>query len=99
MSQYELGKAIGVSKKTISKWETEQGRPSKANLRKLEELFHVSLNEGYRDVTDWGTFPLDGAPGEEKACVVRRLKAEYAYLKDRMLQLKDLMAAVEGQPI
>ena len=99
LSQYELGQKIGVSRKTIYKWETDQAKPTKANLREMEKLFNVSLSEGYRDVIEWDTDQWTVAQGEGKACKPRRLKAEYEYLKNRMLQLKNEMADVKAQPV
>jgi len=43
LSQEELGEKIGVSDKTISKWETGICVPDKNNLKKVADLFGISL--------------------------------------------------------
>ena len=99
LSQRELALKLGVTDKTVSKWETDQSRPSAANLRKMEELFDTSLSEGYRELIEWDTPQQGDAPVEDQPCMVRRLKAEAAYLKTRMQQVLALLAEVEGQPM
>lgn len=43
LSQEELGEKIGVSNKTISKWETGICVPDKNNLKEVADLFGISL--------------------------------------------------------
>lgn len=45
MTQAELGEKIGVSYKTISKWENGRGMPELATLKPLSEEFGISINE------------------------------------------------------
>ena len=44
MTQAELGKALNVEDKTISKWECNGGHPDFATLPKITEFFHISLD-------------------------------------------------------
>ena len=103
LSQYELGKKIGVSKKTVYKWETGQAKPSMAHLSKREELFGASLSEGYRDVMEDEELPPDvvpeAAPEVRKTCLLRRLRAEADFLHDRVLQVSTMLAEAEAYPI
>ena len=45
LSQEELGDLLGVTRQTISLWETDQTLPSTANLVRLTEIFHISMDE------------------------------------------------------
>lgn len=47
MSQRELARKVGVSVTTSSKWENDLVIPSPSNLRKLEEVLHVTLDFVY----------------------------------------------------
>lgn len=44
-TQEQLGEKIGVSNKTISRWETGTYLPPADSLLAMSELFHVSINE------------------------------------------------------
>ena len=43
MNQKELGMALGVGQTTVSAWETGKNEPDAASLRKMAQLFHVSI--------------------------------------------------------
>jgi len=45
MTQEKLGQEIGVTNKTISRWETGNYMPDMEMLKLLSEIFHVSINE------------------------------------------------------
>lgn len=45
MSQEELAERIGVSRQTISKYETGEALPDIQKSKELSEIFHVSLDE------------------------------------------------------
>lgn len=45
MTQQQLGDKIGVSFKTISKWETGKGMPELSLLKPLSEELSITLNE------------------------------------------------------
>ena len=43
MSQYELSKAMDVSRQAVSKWETDQSSPDAANLIRLAEILDSDI--------------------------------------------------------
>lgn len=45
MTQEQLGEIIGVSNKTISRWETGNYMPPVDCLNKLSEIYYISINE------------------------------------------------------
>lgn len=45
MTQEQLGEIIGVSNKTISRWETGNYMPPVECLNKLSEIYYISINE------------------------------------------------------
>lgn len=45
MTQEQLGERIGVSNKTISRWETGNYMPPVDSLKILSEIYHISINE------------------------------------------------------
>ena len=45
MTQHEVAKALHVSDRTISHWETGYCEPSVSQLIALADLYHISLDE------------------------------------------------------
>ena len=45
MSQSDLADKLGVSRQAISKWEREEGLPDLYNIKRLAEIFKVSVDE------------------------------------------------------
>ena len=45
LSQEELADILNVSRKAITKWETDRGIPDIANLIRISEEFEISLDE------------------------------------------------------
>ncbi len=45
ISQEELADMLGVSRQSVSLWETDQTAPSTANLVRLTEIFNISMDE------------------------------------------------------
>ena len=45
LSQGDLADKLGVSRQAISKWEREEGLPDLYNIKKLAEIFKVSVDE------------------------------------------------------
>lgn len=45
LSQEEVAEKLGVSRQTISKWETDETLPDIRQSKKLAVLYHVSLDE------------------------------------------------------
>ena len=45
MTQEQLGEKIGVSNKTISRWETGNYMPPVECLSMLSDIYHISINE------------------------------------------------------
>lgn len=45
LTQQELGNMLGVSPKTISKWETGNGLPDISFLKRISEIFNITIEE------------------------------------------------------
>lgn len=45
MTQEQLGEKIGVTNKTVSRWETGEYMPPIENLKLLSDIYQVSINE------------------------------------------------------
>ncbi len=43
LSQFQMGRLIGVSDKAISKWENDYAKPKGTSLAKISELFSLDL--------------------------------------------------------
>lgn len=50
LTQKELAEQIGISDKTVSKWETGASDPSTSNLLTLAKLFNTTAEELLREV-------------------------------------------------
>ncbi|MFQ7237306.1 MAG: helix-turn-helix transcriptional regulator, partial [Enterococcus hulanensis] len=44
LSQKELAEKLGVSRQAIAKWETNRGIPDIENLKRIAQLFEVSID-------------------------------------------------------
>lgn len=53
MTQQQLAEAIGVSNKTISKWECGRGMPELALIVPLCHILHTNINEFYQVNICW----------------------------------------------
>ena len=51
MSQEELASRLGISRQSVSKWESGQSQPEIDKLLQLSELFHVSVDYLLKDST------------------------------------------------
>ena len=45
MSQDDLASLIGVSRQAISKWERSDGLPDLYNVKKIAEVFNITIDE------------------------------------------------------
>ncbi len=45
MTQEQLGERVGVTNKTISRWETGKYMPPIECLKLLSDIYHISINE------------------------------------------------------
>ena len=45
LSQFQLGKLIGVSDKAVSKWENGSAKPRLDTCHQLASVFHISIDE------------------------------------------------------
>lgn len=45
MSQDDLAKAMNVSRQAVYKWESNKGYPDIENIRRLSEIYNVSIDE------------------------------------------------------
>lgn len=75
-SQEELGDTLGVSRQTVSKWETGQTTPELEKLIELAEVFGLSIDQLVgREAA--GERPGPPAAGECSACPRRGVRYEY----------------------
>ena len=49
ISQEQLSETLGVSRQSVSKWETDQALPQIDKVLQIAELFNVSTDELLRD--------------------------------------------------
>lgn len=63
-SQGDLADALGISRQSISKWETDTSIPELEKLIKLSELFGVTLDQLVRgeDAPETESVPASSAP-------------------------------------
>ena len=97
LKQKELALKIGVSETTISKWENGQALPSLENLRKLEDLFHVSLRHAY-PVCSKGASLKNVMTTAQLMRALQDVKAELDSVKHRKQQLEMLLANSPYRP-
>lgn len=86
MSQEELADRLGISRQSVSKWESGQSQPEIEKLLQLSEVFHVSTDYLLKD----DTMPevIDVTPVHEEAKESEEAEAETIY-KDPMDDWKE----------
>ena len=72
MSQLALSEALGVSRQSVSKWETDASVPELDKLVAMSEMFGVSLDELVRGVKPAAAEPEPAPPAEQQRSFERR---------------------------
>lgn len=65
-SQQTLADLMGVSRQSVSKWETGESLPEISKLPQLARLFGVTTDHLLSDEEPAGTFPYEEVPEEEE---------------------------------
>lgn len=79
MSQNDLGKLVGVSGKTVSKWEKGKSKPAFGMINKLSNTFNISLeslNEE-KENTDINVIVITGGPCAGKSTALSWIQKEF----------------------
>ncbi|WP_071392903.1 helix-turn-helix domain-containing protein [Bacillus tuaregi] len=70
MSQELLAEKVNVSRQTIAKWENEEALPDIQKCQLLADIFHVSLDQLSRDMSEEEAKQI-GPPGKQFFGVVK----------------------------
>ena len=73
ISQEELAERVGVSRDTISKWETNVFRPRRSRIGKLEKALGVDLRDRPPPVSDRVQAMIDGLTSEQREYLLEQL--------------------------
>ena len=82
LSQFQLGRLIGVSDKAVSKWESGTAVPRISKCRKLADIFDITLDE----MMMWGDNSND-----------RQGKGAFAMQKELWKKAHDRMEEIYGE--
>ena len=83
LSQEAVAEKLGVSRQTVSKWETDETLPDIRQSKRLAVLYRLTLDE----LVDTGEYSL------QLERLLRKLSADYGYSDlDSFLVLKDILA-------
>lgn len=77
ISQEELADLVGVSRQSVSKWETSEAYPEMNNILELCKIFHCNIGELVND----NTVDLDSLDEETKMSVVKLKKEKQKQMK------------------
>lgn len=89
LSQEEAAQRLGVSRQTVSKWETDETLPDIRQSKKMAVMYNLSLDE----LIDFDINADNYAV--RLGVMIDELKAEYGYSElDAFLVLKDILAKV-----
>ncbi len=86
LSQEALGEKLGVSRQSVSKWETDQSIPELDKIVTVSEIFGVSTDYLLKEKIE--TYPEEEEPqGEEymRAVYCRGRRAHYEYKSKKMI--------------
>ena len=82
MSQEELAEKLGISRQSVSKWESGQSLPDIEKLPVLSDLFHVSIDYLVKDNTLPVIQPAAAEAEEEKVPEDEELRYEDSRVRD-----------------
>lgn len=77
LSQEELAEKVGVSRQSVSKWETGEAYPEMNNILELCKIFHCKIN----DLVNDSIIDMDSLDEEIKINVVKFKKEEQKQIK------------------
>ena len=77
LSQEDLAEKVGVSRQSVSKWETGDAYPEMNNILELCKIFHCKIN----DLVNDSIIDMDSLDEEIKMNVVKFKKAEQRQMK------------------
>lgn len=83
ISQEVLAEKVGVSRQSVSKWETGDAYPEMNNILELCKIFHCRINELVND----SILDVDSLDDDVKSCVVK-------FKKDQQNKMKGLSKAI-----
>jgi transcriptional regulator with XRE-family HTH domain len=93
MTQEQLGEKIGVSNKTISRWETGNYMPTVDCLQMLSDIYQISINEllsGERASGDEFTKIAD----ENLTVTLKKLEKDYQAFENKMIGIMVVTAVL-----
>ena len=77
ISQEQLAEKVGVSRQSVSKWETSEAYPEMNNILELCKIFHCNIN----DLVNDNMIDLDSLDEEVKMSVVKLKKEKQKQMK------------------
>lgn len=85
LSQSQVARLLGVSDKAVSKWENGKSKPKTSILRKLSELYQVSLEDLFMMKEENKTVSIQkivitGGPGAGKTTGMSWIQNEFTKL-------------------
>ncbi|MDE6292470.1 MAG: helix-turn-helix domain-containing protein, partial [Bacilli bacterium] len=83
ISQEVLAEKVGVSRQSVSKWETGDAYPEMNNILELCKIFHCRINELVND----SILDVDSLDEDVKSCVVK-------FKSDQQRKMKGLSKAI-----
>ncbi len=78
ISQEELASKVGVSRQSVSKWETSEAYPEMNNILELCKIFHCHIN----DLVNDNMIDLDSLDEDVKMSIVKLKKEKQKQMKD-----------------
>ena len=92
ISQEELAEKVGVSRQSVSKWETSEAYPEMNNILELCKIFHCNIGELVND----NMVDLDSLDEETKMSVVKFKKEKQKQMKgiSKVLSLVGKITAI-----
>lgn len=77
LSQEDLAEKVGVSRQSVSKWETGDAYPEMNNILELCKIFHCRIS----DLVNDSIIDIDALDTETKECIVKLKKEEQKKVK------------------
>lgn len=92
ISQEELAEKVGVSRQSVSKWETSEAYPEMNNILELCKIFKCNIN----DLVNDNMIDLDSLDEEVKMSVVKFKKEKQSQMKgiSKVLSLVGMITAI-----
>lgn len=86
LSQEAFGDLLGVSRQSVSKWETDQSQPELEKIVAISDMFGISTDYLLKDNVERTETPIYGIEEDTQTTYVKRKRLHYEYVSKKTVK-------------